>query len=143
VIQKIRVNGIPAKDPGVREYEQGWVIPEFGFWLDSNAIVEISWEGGITALPVVSHPQPGEKSEGMRIINTSYSEGEYSVTVEGLQAGQYELKVWAADPGKYKVKGAEITGITGNIITLSIGLPESETKYAAKNIVLLPELSNQ
>ncbi|MFA4863543.1 MAG: hypothetical protein WC605_07215, partial [Bacteroidales bacterium] len=139
VIQKIRVNGLPAKDPGLRETEQGWVIPDFGFWLDSVATVEIYWEGGITALPVISHPKPGDRSEGLRIINTTYSKGEYSITVEGLHSKQYDLKVWAADPDKYKVEGIEIKDISGNIITLTIDLPDSETKYTMKKVVLSVE----
>ena len=135
-IQKIRVNGLPAKDWGVRDTEQGWVIPDFGFWLDSAAKVEIYWEGGITALPAISHPKPDDRSEGLRIINTSYSKGEYIITVEGLPSKQYELKVWAAEPGKYKAKGAVITEIKENIITLSVDFPAMEGKYAESKIVL-------
>ena len=136
IIQKIRVNGLPAKDPAVRESEQGWVIPDFGFWLDSTAVVEISWEGGITVLPVISHPAPGDKSEGLRIINTGYLKGEYSITVEGLAKKHYELKVWAADPEKYKVEGAEITGISGNIISLFARFTRLWNEILEKEVVL-------
>jgi len=136
VIQRIRVNGLPAKDPGYRETEQGWGYADFGFWLDSAVTVEIYWEGGITALPVISHPRPGDKSEGLRIINTTYSNEEYSITVEGLQSKQYELKVWAADPDKYQADGAKITSVDGYLITLSVILPDPGTKYAVKKVVL-------
>jgi hypothetical protein len=136
VIKNVRVNGLPAKDPGVRETDQGWVIPDFGFWLDSSSTVEITWEGGISALPVISHPKPGDGSEGLRIINTSYSKGEYKITVEGLSNKQYELKVWTANPEKYKAEGAEIAGISGNIISLKLDLPDTGTKYAKKDVIL-------
>jgi glycogen debranching enzyme len=135
-IKKIRVNGLPAKDPGFRVTEQGWGFADFGFWLDSIATVEIYWEGGITALPVIYHPGPGDRSEGMRIINTSYSDKEYSITVEGLPSKQYELKVWAADPDEYKADGAEIKDVTRNTIILSVIFPDTGTKYAVNTILL-------
>jgi hypothetical protein len=136
VIKKVLVNGQPAKDPGVKVTTQGWVIPDFGFWLDSNAVLEISWEGGISALPAISHPKPGDSSEGLRILNTSYSKGEYKITVEGLSKKRYELKVWAANPENYKVDGTEIAAISGNIISLKLTLPDQGTKYA-KSIIIL------
>ena len=136
VIKNVRVNGLPAKDPGVRETDQGWVIPDFGFWLDSSTVVEIIWEGGISALPAISHPEPGNHSDGLRIISTSYLKGAYTVELEGTSGKQYELKVWAAEPEKYKSDGAEITGISGNIISLKVSLPDPGTKYARSNVVL-------
>jgi glycogen debranching enzyme len=136
VIKKILVNGLPAKDPGIKETEQGWVIPDFGFWLDSNTVIEISWEGGITALPVISHPEPGDRSEGLRIISTDYFKENYSLTIEGLANKEYELKIWAAEPAKYKIQGAEIIGISGNIISLKLNLPDQGLKYAREAIVI-------
>jgi glycogen debranching enzyme len=136
VIKKIRMNGVPAKDPGVRETEQGWVIPDFGFWLDSTVVLEITWEGGISALPAVSYPRPGNKSEGLRIINTSYLKGAYNIIVEGLAGKDYEMQVWAAEPEKYKVQGAELISVSGNIISLKLNLPDQETKYAKSEVII-------
>ena len=135
LIKNIKVNGLPAKDPGIKETSQGWVIPDIGFWLDSTVVLEITWEGGISALPVVSHPVPGAKSEGLRIINTSYLKGEYSINTEGIAGKEYEIKVWAANPQKYKVKGAEITGVSGNIISINFSLPDLGTKYQTHQVV--------
>jgi hypothetical protein len=139
LIKKITVNGLPAKDPGVKETEQGWVIPDFGFWLDSNVVLEIAFEGGITALPFISHPEPGDRSEGLRIINTSYSKGKYSLIAEGLAGKQYEFKVWAAEPEKYKTDRAKITGISGNIISLNITIPDLGMKYERQEVVIAPK----
>ena len=136
IIQKITVNGLPAKDWGARIVNQGWVIPDFGFWLDSLAVVEIYWKGGITALPLINYPKPGDKSEGLRIINTNYSDGVYSITVEGLKSKQYDLKVWAADPDNYKADSAEIIAVTDNIMTLSVSFPDTGTKYEVITIHL-------
>jgi glycogen debranching enzyme len=136
LIKKVRVNGLPAKDPGVRETDQGWLIPDFGFWLDSSTVVEIIWEGGISALPAISHPKPGDSSEGLRIINTSYLKGTYTVETEGISGKQYFLDIWTANPEKYKAEGAEIAGISGNIISLKLDLPDTGTKYAKKDVIL-------
>ncbi len=128
VIKRITVNGLPAKEWGVREAEQGWVIPDFGFWLDSAAMVEIHWKGGITALPLVPDPRPGDRSKGFRIISTSYTDKVYSITLQAPPASHQEFRIWAAEPGKYKVEGAEIKEISGNIMTLSTYFNEGVMK---------------
>jgi len=133
-VEKITVNGQPARDWGVREAPQGWVIPEFGFWLDSIAVVEITWHGGITALPIVSSPQPGDRSAGFRIISTSLNDSSYTITIQAPGASRQEFRIWAAEPGKVKADGAEITAIEGNIITLRTEFADLETDYALKNI---------
>jgi hypothetical protein len=139
VVKKMKVNGQPAKDPAIMETSQGWVIPDIGFWLDSTAVLEISWQGGISALPEISHPEPGESSVGLQIISTSYSQGAYNMTLEGIAGKKYEIKVWAADPEKYKAEGAEIIDISGNIISLKILIPDVETKYGRGSVILSAE----
>ena len=135
-IRKIRVNGLPARDWGTRVTDQGQVYAEFGFWLDSTATVEILWNGGITALPVVCHPKPDDPSQELRIVNTCYSDTTYTISCEGITGKTYELKVWAAIPGKVKAEGAEIKSIKGNIITLQIDFPLAEGKTTVKEISL-------
>ncbi|MBW6460416.1 MAG: hypothetical protein K0B08_07555, partial [Bacteroidales bacterium] len=135
-VEKITVNGLPARDWGLREARQGWVIPEFGFWLDSTAVVEITWYGGITALPLLSHPVPGERSKGFRFIGTRYDNETYTVILQAPRASRQEFRVWAAEPEKYWPEGAEIINISGHIITLAADFPDLETDYAVKYITL-------
>jgi hypothetical protein len=112
------------------------VIPEFGFWLDSTAVVEITWHGGIAALPALSYPQPGERSKGFRIISTSYADTKYIITLQAPRASQQEFRVWAAYPEKITVEGAEIKEINDNIITFTAGFADLETDYAVKTVVI-------
>jgi glycogen debranching enzyme len=134
VVEKITVNGQPAREWGVRPSPQGWEVVEFGFWLDSTAAVEITWHGGISALPIVSSPQPGDRSEGFRIISTSFADSSYTVTLQGPRASSKEFSVWASEPHKVLADGAVIHKMEGNIITLTIDFPDLETDYATKTV---------
>jgi hypothetical protein len=136
MIGKIFVNGQPAKDWGVRRSAQGWVIPEFGFWLDSTALVEITWRGGITALPLIPHPEPGDRSAGCRIISTQYEDNTYTVHLEAPESSEQEIMLWAADPEKYFAEGAALKSIEKNKITLSVHFDPSENKYSGKEVIL-------
>ena len=136
VVEKITVNGQPAREWGVRPSQQGWEIPEFGFWLDSTAVVEVTWHGGITALPLVSNPQPGDRSAGFRIISTSFADSSYTITLQGPRASSKEFRIWAADPLKVESDGALIQKIEGNIMTLTTDFPDLEMDYAMKSVIL-------
>jgi hypothetical protein len=112
------------------------VIPEFGFWLDSSAVVEITWHGGISALPLVSKPQPGDRSAGFKIINTSLNDNSYIITLQAPRASRQEFRIWAAEPGKVKTDDAIIERIEGKIITLSTEFADLETNNAVKTVII-------
>jgi hypothetical protein len=112
------------------------VVADFGFWLDRMAVVEITWHGGITALPLLSHPQPGDRSVGFRILDTQFADSSYTITFQGPRASRQEFRVWAADPSKVITGDAEIIAIEGNIITLATTFADLETDYAVKEVVM-------
>jgi hypothetical protein len=134
-IEKILVNSQPLRAWALNETPQGWVIPEFGFGLDSTAVIEIYWHGGITALPLVSSPQPGERSIGFRIIDTKYSDGNYTLTLQAPRASRQEFRFWATEPGVVTAEGAIITGISGNIITLTADFANLESDDALLRVI--------
>jgi len=136
VIESITVNGQPARDWGVRETSQGWVIPEFGFWLESSAIVEIDWHGGITALPLLTNPIPGESSKGFRILATAFSDNTYTITLQAPRASWQEFRIWSANPEAVRAEGAEIIQIEGDIIRLKTSFADLETDYVTKEVIM-------
>jgi len=136
VIDRIRVNGLPARDWATREQDQGWVVADFGFWLDSTARVEVHWHKGITALPLLSHPQPGNGSDGYRIISTEYNDDQYTITLQATGLSSHELRIWAADPSDWTADNAEVEKIEGNIITLKVTFPKQDGNYTEEKVIL-------
>ncbi len=133
-VKDIRVNDVPQRAWALNITPQGWVIPSFRFLLDSAVKVEIHWLGGITALPAVSSPQPGEPSSDFRIIDTKYNDGTYTLTLQAPRASRQEFRVWAAEPGIWKTADASIINIAGNIITYETTFPDVESDHAIKTV---------
>ncbi|MFH0759973.1 MAG: alpha-amylase family glycosyl hydrolase [Bacteroidota bacterium] len=81
--------------------------------------VVISHEGGISVLPVVHHPEPGDSSTGLKIISDELIGNRYVVKVEGL----------SGTPGKISLIKS------GQINEHEFVFPESKEKYARKDLV--------
>jgi glycogen debranching enzyme len=133
---RITVNGQPVKAYAIKQNPQGWRVADFGFLLDSTAVVEVFWHGGITVLPLAPSPKPGDRSKGFRILETDYSEDTYSVRLQAPRSSRQELEVWAAMPGSCSVEGGSVRSIEGNILTIEVEFPDRETDYAEKTILI-------
>jgi len=81
--------------------------------------VVISHEGGISVLPVVHHPEPGDSSTGLKIISDELIGNNYIVKVEGL----------SGTPGRIRLIKS------GQIIEHEFVFPESKEKYVRKDLI--------
>jgi hypothetical protein len=136
MVERIMANGMVVEKWKAVESEQGWVVLDFGFTLARLAFIEITWKGGITALPLTSNPQPGDRSVGFRILQTDIEGDSYKITLQGPRASRQEFRVWAFEPELLSAEGAEISGIDGNFITLMTDFADLETEYAVKTVVI-------
>jgi len=87
--------------------------------LAKDISVVISHQGGISVLPAVHHPAPGDSSTGLKIISDELTGNRYVVTVEGL----------SGTPGKIRVIKS------GQVMENDFVFPESKEKYVRKDLV--------
>lgn len=136
MVTQIIVNGEPASEWGFRSNSQGWVIPEFGLIMENAAVIEITFYGGLSALPVTHTPKPGETSSGFRLLSTAFSGREYSIQLQGPGMSRQQFRIWAAEPSKWSVDGAEIIKTEGNIMTMETVFPDVEQEFTVKTVVV-------
>jgi len=129
VVESARINGQSAREPVFDPLSSGWVTARFGFWLKEKAEVVIRHTGGISILPLVPHPEPGETSKGFRIMDTQYHDSIYTVAFQGRRTARETFQLWTAGGVMPKVDNARIISREGNVFTLEVDFPDIETDY--------------
>jgi hypothetical protein len=65
-------------------------------WVDElgdRIHLEVDHTGGVSVLPEVHHPQPGDASTGLKIISDRLEDGGYLVTLEGLGGSEGQIRI--------------------------------------------------
>jgi len=104
------------------------------FELVSSSKLVVVTEGGISVLPVVSDPKPGDAAEGMRIISCSLSGNRYQVDAEGKSGSSGILEFWSDGQDLLQAGNARFLEQTGRIFRFSVDFEPSELKYVRKTI---------
>lgn len=93
-------------------------IIHLSFKLGKTAKVVIEFTGGISVLPVVSHPMPNDKSEGFRILSDKLEGDAYLVEVQGISGTTQTLEVYR----------------NGKIEKVEVKFEKSDKKYINKTV---------
>ncbi len=133
-IVSYQINGKPQK--GIKVNTENGVIGASIFDLNNLTTVEIETTGGISVLPVVPEPKPGDVSTHFRIINDSFKDNYYEIEVEGLSGSSNELKIVNLRGKPLTIENATVINQTGNILNLSVNFDKSSSKYSSKSIKL-------
>ena len=102
--------------------------------------VEIVFEhtGGIGMYPVVPHPQPGNSSQGFRIISTSLSGKQYTLIVEGKSGTEGNFILNAFDQKVVYVANAEFeTTPKQGIINLKVNFDDLSSWIGRKTVKVM------
>jgi glycogen debranching enzyme len=104
--------------------------------LRSSSLLRIETESGISVIPAVSDPKPGDRAEGMRILSSNFSGTRYEVEVEGLAGSSGILGIWSNGPGIREAENALFLEQTGKISRFIVDFETSETKYLKKVVAI-------
>jgi hypothetical protein len=109
------------------------VTLKMDFHLKDKIEVKIYHQKGIELIPPVSSPAPGETSEGIRIIRTSWKNKIYSIHTQGAPGKRYKLEVVNMFGSPLEVDGAEYSQ-DGTKLILQLDFPASSQHYLDKTI---------
>jgi hypothetical protein len=99
----------------------------------SELVIETA--GGISVLPVIADPRPGDVPEGIRIINSKLSGTEYRIDLEGKQGTSGTFEVYSAMPPG-TARNAKFLGSAGKIFLYSVDFEKDGNKYIKKTVIL-------
>jgi len=103
-------------------------------YIDAEVVLKYKLTGGISIIPPVFEPLPGDTSCGIRILNHFIEGNTYTVNTEAISNKDYFVKIFVRQQEIAKVENSEITDITGNYITLSLPAVSDDPEYSKHNI---------
>ncbi|MCF8231875.1 MAG: hypothetical protein K9J27_06760 [Bacteroidales bacterium] len=140
-IDSVMLNG-SRLDYQIRRGEE-FVQLQSGFSLDRKARLAVYYSQGFAVVPPTTTPQPGDKSDGLRIIRTNLRDNIYSVTVEGPVGSTKLLHVITGDNKVKYVEGARLMEYMQSKVKIRITFrsENQEEGYIEKTFKLIMETS--
>lgn len=121
VIESITVND--SKADFTSEAGKDYIRPKINFKLKKKIKVNIEHNKGIAALPVIYKPEPGDQSNGIRIINSKLEKNTYIIEAEGPAGSEKKLKLWI-DGKVVSTTGADIIKEEYPVVTLNVNFEQ-------------------
>jgi hypothetical protein len=106
------------------------------FSLSKDVTFHIQFKNGTEILPVITHPIPGKKSEGFRIISANMVENSYVIVLEGKSGTHEEFEVYINDRKPLVIENAGLIGFDGDIYKISTVFPDNDKKYVRQYVKL-------
>ncbi|MBL6949648.1 MAG: hypothetical protein ISR57_03290 [Bacteroidales bacterium] len=113
-----------------------FITLQLNLLVDDETTVEVEYQGGISILPKVYDPSPGDRAEGLRIIDAYKKGSNYLVDLEGLSGSYDTLSVWTYFPLSETIENATLVSQTDHITKLLVDFETGDDKYMRKTILL-------
>jgi hypothetical protein len=107
------------------------------FTVKQKATLIVQASGGISMLPVIQDPAPGDSAAGLRIVSARYAGNSYLVDVEGPAGTTGDFKLRLLNHQRIsKLVHSDIFMTGGDIYLLRVNFKGTEPKYIRKTIIL-------
>ena len=133
-IHTLTLNGRPIQFTTFKSGQNMTMYAEFELQSSSQLIVETT--SGISVLPAISDPKPGDPAEGLRIIATRYAGNRYQVEVEGKSGSTGLIYFWSASQNLIQASNATFIGRSGRIFSFNVKFDTAVSKYISKIITV-------
>jgi len=133
-IEKLLVNG--KEYPFTTFTTSRNITLMMNFLVDSKINIEIGFIGGISVLPRTYTPGPGEKAEGMRIIDANLRGYHYTIDLEGVAESSDTLSVWSYHAIEEPVENATFVNRSGYITNFLVHFEAGGEKYVKKKVII-------
>lgn len=134
-VHSVELNGkaVPFKsESGVGGLQLN--ISEFGVRQAEELVIKHTLGHGV--LPLISKPEPGADSNGIRLIREEEQNGLYKLTVEGRPGSEHFLEIFSPDPPKNLTGATRISEKKKNVFIMKVSIPESQKNYEQVSITM-------
>jgi hypothetical protein len=132
---KVSMNGQDAKVAIFNTSQYTSLVSKFNF---INPITfEIEFDKGISVLPVMAYPKPGDPASGLRIISSGLKGDQYVIDIEGKPGSTDSFKVYINNQEIEEIKNGKILGKKGNIVDIEVAFEAGTSLYGNKSVILV------
>lgn len=113
--------------------------PTVSFKLSGKTTVQVHHSRGIGIIPPVPHPEPHQESSGLRLIDETWEDGKYFLTVEGRAGFEYSLEILDLDSMVKTVQNAEIKSRKDEKLTIAVRFDgtTNDKSYRKKTVIFV------
>ena len=130
-VQRISVNG--EEHPFATFTTSRFITLQLTVPVSDLSVIELAYQDGISALPLIPTPAPGDRAEGMRIIDAQLKGDSYLIDLEGLAGTSDTLAVWSFLPVEEVISG-DLISRKGRITKILVDFEAGEMKYARTTV---------
>ncbi|MCH7716586.1 MAG: hypothetical protein IH876_10700 [Gemmatimonadetes bacterium] len=95
--------------------------------------IEIEWTGGLLVEPPTMVLQPGQPSQGLRILDYAYARDRWVLLVEGTAGRTYEVRLHGETISS--LDGAEMVRRDGPVNTIAVTIPTGNARETAEIVI--------
>lgn len=127
-IQNIVFNNEPLSLKGDDPYLAELIIT-------GHSILTITYQGGISVLPVIQDPKPGEKAAGVRVISATLKGDVYEILIEAPVYRAANFQLYSHDKIT-AIKNATVKAEAGHIYDVQVAAKSSQEKYIRTKVLV-------
>jgi hypothetical protein len=131
---KVYMNGQDAKVASFTSPQYTSLISKFNF--TNPIMLEIEFDKGISVLPVIAYPKPGDSAAGLRIISSGLKGNQYIIELEGKPGSTGSVKVYINNQELEKIENGKILGKKGNIVDIEVTFEAGKESYLNKSVII-------
>ncbi|MCX6135650.1 MAG: GH116 family glycosyl hydrolase [Ignavibacteriales bacterium] len=113
-------------------------LPTVQLQLGRKTVVRVEHKQGLALIPAVPHFQHGQKSKGVRVVNESWRNKSYVLTLEGKPGEDSIIEVLDRSRTARSVEGARVLAHDGDHLILAVPFEgdQSAGSYVRKDVVV-------
>lgn len=131
-INSIEINGQSVYFE--RIIKEGYTQAIVQFKMEDSLRLEIYYKPGFYVIPEIILPEPGDKADGLRIIQSYLVDSVYVIELEAPQNSLHTIKVKASGEREYSIDGGFLKSCKDGILEIEVNFQSSEKLYVRKNI---------
>ncbi len=103
-------------------------------YVNGKTTLHYKLKDGMGIVPPVQHPQPGDQSVGIRVLQERMDNDTYTVSLEGLSGSTALTQLYVRDGESVEVEGGKIIGLENNIYTIEITFAGETGNYVKQTL---------
>ncbi len=133
------LNGITIPFSSFRDSKGSSILVSMPF--STDAVLEMSYTGGISVLPVVNDPKPGYPAAGLRIISADLIGNTYFIQAENIPGTSSDLNIYCNGMIPGNIKNGKLVRSDGKILMVHVNFDQGQSGYVRKTVAI--ELARQ
>ena len=103
-----------------------------------TTVVRVAHSGGLALIPPVPHSQHGQQSSGLRVLDESWRDNSYAVTLEGRIGDDSIIEILDQSRIAASIKGARVMARDGDHLILAVPFvgEKAQGSYVRKEIIV-------